>query len=422
MQIAPMSTAVHCCSHPAQARNNNLVIEAWIEEVVEADFSPPRPWQLQPTHDPANPPFSPKRRRIVNEKEDISSSNRKYSQKKRRLRDRTPLASMDANTNTGGAPRTPRAIANPKPITRQPADIIMRDDVDEDGESEDELGNADYASPTPRGARHQQRHAQPQTEFDQPPTRFSSLYTISLDQRGIQETSRINNRPPPLFLMPSKSASASEASASVLSSRRSRSPTKGVKDMADLLFAEKRVQIVPKMPDHDIPPDVADLCDRLVDISDGCGVVPASIANDVRHRVQQINPAHKLRPHHLSSPDDDAANTNPQTRESLMGELWVLSKVARETMAANVYTHSEAHWNTRIHAPLLEAGIEVDVNLDGTIQQDVRYFDANRASISSSCVPRHTDGDNLAGKLVDYCIVLNSPDVQDAARAALLAA
>ncbi|KAK0367731.1 hypothetical protein CLIM01_14914 [Colletotrichum limetticola] len=425
-----MSSAVHCYSYPAPALNRNPVIEAWVQEVVDADFSPSRPYQPQPFLDAITRPFLRKRRRSIENKDGDNVSNPRNLSiiKKRRLCDRTPLAPMDANTDAGGAPpQTPRAVANPKATmkaTKQPPDIIMRDSGAMDVESEDELGNADYTSPTPRGARYQHRHSQPQPlpVSDQPSPLFTSLYSTSLDQRGIQETSRINthHHPPPLFPLPSKSASASETSAS--SSRRSRSPTKGIKGMADLLFAEKRVQIVPKLPDHDIPQDVTELCERLVDISDGCGVVPASIATEVHSRVRQINPSHKLRPHHLTSPNDDATNSSPQTLESLMGELWVLSKVARETIAANVYTYSEAHWNARIHAPLLEAGIEIDVNQDGTIQQDVRYIDATRAGISSLYVPRHTDGDSLAGKMVDYCIVLNDPHVQEAARAALLAA
>ncbi|KAK1948836.1 hypothetical protein LY78DRAFT_687325 [Colletotrichum sublineola] len=431
-----MSPAECCCSHLASPRNRNPVIEAWVQEVFDAHSTPPHLHQPRPPRGLINKPSSNKRKRATDNKEEEHKDldPKDFSSvKKRRQRHRTPLARMDANINKGGAPRTPRSIANPKRTTittRQPADVITGENMDvDDGESEDELGNISYASPTPRGTRHQQhRHsanAQAQPDSDQPPPRFSSLYFSSLDQRGIQETSGVNSHhhaPPPLFPLPPRSASASEASVSASSSRRSRSPTKGVKGMADLLFAEKRVQIVPRLADQDVPRDVADLCERLVDISDGCGVVPAPIANEVRQRLQQINPSHKLRPHHVLPPEDDAANPNPQTRESLMGELWVLSKVARETMAANVYTHSEAHWNARIHAPLLEAGIEVDAKQDGTIQQDVRYFDATRATISSSFVPRHTDGDSLAGKMVDYCIVLNSPHVQEAARAALLAA
>ncbi|TKW55346.1 hypothetical protein CTA1_11870 [Colletotrichum tanaceti] len=85
----------------------------------------------------------------------------------------------------------------------------------------------------------------------------------------------------------------------------------------------------------------------------------------------------------------------------LPSHLWPIAQVARETIAANVYTYSEAHWNARIHAPLQPcsrpaAGIEVDANQDGAIQRDVRYMDATKASISSSYMPRHTDGDSLA--------------------------
>ncbi|KAK2051314.1 hypothetical protein LY76DRAFT_651389 [Colletotrichum caudatum] len=428
-----MSAAVCCsCSHLAPAlptNRNNPVIEAWIQDVFDADFAPTCcPYQQQhqpprPPHNVTNKPFLRKRGVVVEDHREHNNLSPKHhsntKKRRRRLHDRIPLAPLDTNTHKEGAPRTPRSIANAKrtaTTTRQPTDVIVTDDGHADAESEDELGHADYASPTPRGARHQHRQDhQPQPESDdQPLPRFPSLYFASLDQRGTHHT-------PPLF-PPPKSASASEASVSVSSSRRSRSPNKGIKGMADLLFAEKRVQIVPRLPGQDIPQDVAGLCERLVDISDGCGVVPASIADEVRHRLQQINPSHKLRPHHVSSPEDGVINPNPQARESLMGELWVLSKVARETMAANVYTHSEAHWNARIHAPLLEAGIEVDANQDGKIQQDVRYLDTTRATISSCYAPRHADGDILAGKMVDYCIVLNSPHVQEAARAALLAA
>ncbi|KAK1509308.1 hypothetical protein CABS01_16840 [Colletotrichum abscissum] len=386
-----MSSAVHCYSYPAPALNRNPVIEAWVQEVVDADFSPSRPYQPQPFLDAITRPFLRKRRRSIENKDGDNVSNPRNLSiiKKRRLCDRTPLAPMDANTDAGGAPpQTPRAVANPKATmkaTKQPPDIIMRDSGAMDVESEDELGNADYT-----------------------PHLFSPRST-----------------PPRLTSAAFKKPLASTPIIILLLCfhyHPSPRPRPKIKGMADLLFAEKRVQIVPKLPDHDIPQDVTELCERLVDISDGCGVVPASIATEVHSRVRQINPSHKLRPHHLTSPNDDATNSSPQTLESLMGELWVLSKVARETIAANVYTYSEAHWNARIHAPLLEAGIEIDVNQDGTIQQDVRYIDATRAGISSLYVPRHTDGDSLAGKMVDYCIVLNDPHVQEAARAALLAA
>ncbi|KAL0929341.1 uncharacterized protein CTRU02_215697 [Colletotrichum truncatum] len=320
---------------------------------------------------------------------------------------------MDANMKQ--TPRTPRAANLKSTSTKPPTDVVMRDSID--SESEDELGSTDFASPTPRGARH--RAAEPQLDQNlhlpnrnlilTGPPGFPSAYAASLTQRSTEESSRSAIDPPPRFSLPSKSASEA-------SSRRSRSPTKGIKGMADLLFAEKRVQIVPRIPQQDVPEDVRGLCERLVDISDGCQVVPESIIDEVRKRIDQVNPLHKLRPYHINT---DGANT--QTRDSLLGELWTLSKVARETMAANVYTYSEAHWNARIHAPMLEAGIEIDAMQNGTIGEDVRYLDATKASISNVYVPRHTDGDSLAGKMIDYCIVLNSPDVQEAARAALLA-
>ncbi|KAK1519067.1 hypothetical protein CABS01_16626 [Colletotrichum abscissum] len=137
-------------------------------------------------------------------------------------------------------------------MSRQAVNIIMRDDVDVnvDVESEDELDKADYASFTPRGAR------------------------INIVARNCSP----NMTNPHLSAFTSASGAAAAAFVSVSSSCRSRNPTNGVRGMADLLLAEKRVRIVPRLPDRDVIRDVASLCDRLVDISDGCGVVPASIA------------------------------------------------------------------------------------------------------------------------------------------------
>ncbi|GKT61305.1 hypothetical protein ColTof3_08644 [Colletotrichum tofieldiae] len=208
------------------------------------------------------------------------------------------------------------------------------------------------------------------------------------------------------------------------SSRRSRSPVKG---MGSLGFAERPVQVVTLKSPAQIPVDIKTLCDEVGRIKMGAAVVPATIRQEVDDKIAAIR---------MFDPpvEDKNLDTTPSTRSryGLLFEMEALTWIVRDTESAIEQNLSEAHWNDRVHSQLLATAIERDVadagerppgDSDSSSKEaccSVRVFNATQATISAACVPRHaTEGLDLEAKMVDYCIGIRDREIERAARNAV---
>ncbi|KAK2036408.1 hypothetical protein LZ31DRAFT_547516 [Colletotrichum somersetense] len=194
-------------------------------------------------------------------------------------------------------------------------------------------------------------------------------------------------------------------------SARSRSP---VRAMANLEFAEKPVTVVVPTSHHDIPDDVRSLVARIQRARTDTGLVPASIEDRVAAQIASITPFDMpLAPHNLDTSQTDRSEFD------LLVEMAAITGVVRETNKALANERAEAHWNNRIHTPLLVAAIESDRDQDAVEPPGTSFFTATAATITPSCIPQHAQGLDLQAKMVDYCIVVSDAEVVAAARSAV---
>ncbi|GKT96829.1 LOW QUALITY PROTEIN: hypothetical protein Ct61P_14679 [Colletotrichum tofieldiae] len=206
------------------------------------------------------------------------------------------------------------------------------------------------------------------------------------------------------------------------SSRRSRSPVKG---MGSLGFAERPVQVVTLKSPAQIPVDIKTLCDEVGRIKMGAAVVPATIRQEVDDKIAAIR---------MFDPpvEDKNLDTTPSTRSryGLLFEMEALTWIVRDTESAIEQNLSEAHWNDRVHSQLLATAIERMSRTRGSDRPATAtavvkkpaaaVFNATQATISAACVPRHaTEGLDLEAKMVDYCIGIRDREIERAARNAV---
>ncbi|CAH0019262.1 unnamed protein product [Clonostachys rhizophaga] len=80
-------------------------------------------------------------------------------------------------------------------------------------------------------------------------------------------------------------------------------------------------------------------------------------------------------------------------------ELKCVQKIVRNTIECAEENVSEASWNSRVHEYVLDTALEPFGGV-------VSHWDVTRAPITKSCLPRHSSGLVLEGKMVDFCICL----------------
>lgn len=279
----------------------------------------------------------------------------------------------------------------------------------------------DHTTPKPTttvyiSAKLHDRHPQPTSEVASSPRRSGQ-----------------HSRPPPAFALDDAEpvvrgyaeslsrihlTSSNTFVASETSSRRSRSP---VKNVGDLMFAEKPVAIVAFDDSVALPDDIKALCDKVDDIGGGFGVIPALIFTNIVEEGKKISSGEKIRPVYRISQDQDQdldLGSGPASKAALLRELDVLCDVVKESQRASPGGYSEAHWNTRVHSAIMVAAIEADTPRD---KRSAQVFDTTAAGIASGCIPRNVNGRSLEAKMVDYCIVLSDPDIRQRCTGAVVA-
>lgn len=76
-----------------------------------------------------------------------------------------------------------------------------------------------------------------------------------------------------------------------------------------------------------------------------------------------------------------------------------MQKIVRNTIECAEENVSEASWNSHVHEYVLDTALEPFGGI-------VSHWDVTRAPITKSCLPRHSSGLVLEGKMVDFCICL----------------
>lgn len=175
-------------------------------------------------------------------------------------------------------------------------------------------------------------------------------------------------------------------------SRVSRSPTKnmGSLELADRPVRQARVERI-----EDLPPDVSHLFFTIRDVRDGKATIPRESLASVVEVLTILDP---------SPPDSAAFDQNPWsfiTAPDAHLEFNSVRKIVRHTVESSHENVSEASWNSRVHEYVLDTALE-------PFNEVVSHWDVTRAPITQSCLPRHTSGLSLQGKMVDFCICLGS--------------
>ncbi|KAF0317095.1 hypothetical protein GQ607_015682 [Colletotrichum asianum] len=123
--------------------------------------------------------------------------------------------------------------------------------------------------------------------------------------------------------------------------------------------------------------------------------------------MEQCDPYITLMDYDISHGEDDLS------KQALFSDFWVLSKTIWETQSAVDGNFSEAQYNPRINAPMIEASTASDAPQHGCISEELRDFEATTASIFIPCISRFADVGKLGYKMVDNYSVFNSWGAQE---------
>ncbi|KAK7413672.1 hypothetical protein QQX98_007454 [Neonectria punicea] len=168
---------------------------------------------------------------------------------------------------------------------------------------------------------------------------------------------------------------------------RQRSP---VKNIADLMLAGKSIRFTTAKTRGGIPDDVADLIEHIKAVSNGDKIIPQSMAEDVKKSLDLLDPAIEDR--------------NTITWD-VADEFRMLQKIVSTTSECDAEYLSEPSWNCTVHHPLLELAL-------APFQGSVSHWDVTKAPITKAYHPRHSSGNDLQGKMVDFCVTLDSEAIR----------
>lgn len=87
-------------------------------------------------------------------------------------------------------------------------------------------------------------------------------------------------------------------------------------------------------------------------------------------------------------------------------EFELLEKIVAKTAECDAEDLSEPSWNTTVHHPFLELAL-------APFQGTVSHWDVTKAPITKRYFPRYSSGNDLQGKMVDFCITLDGEAIKD---------
>jgi hypothetical protein len=183
------------------------------------------------------------------------------------------------------------------------------------------------------------------------------------------------------------SRTQSSGRTSTTDSHRSKSPSRTA---ADLLPAGIEFTSI-----EDIPADITQLYAQLLNLSDGDGVMPASVEAEVRRQC----PTRKIRSSMFQT-------IEPNTHDSLE-----LEEIVRIQQAAKRYQSleaPEAEWNVRIHGPILALALRRRPMVD--------YHVVTSATLCQAFLPTsHSTGQAQSARIVDFTLNLQPDEMSKSA-------
>ncbi|KAH0423167.1 hypothetical protein CcaCcLH18_12364 [Colletotrichum camelliae] len=372
------------------------IVSAWLEDVYAASDQETRPRSPEPSTSRKRKAPSPDR--TQSDRGDSHCDQGRTQMENRRSRrissggqqatkPSTPPdgsgRSLDA-TDSGAESPTPRRPVKTVKAARRPKKTT--DTADGQGSTSRELPSRSLSFP--------------QATPSMSSSASASAYTGAISHRPHHTATTMTSAP---SLPPSESGS-----------RRSRSPVKG---MASMSWAQRPVKIVP-LKRGQVPDDIQALCEEVHRIMMGVAVVPASVRKHVESSMSA------LRPFGIPLEDKNLDDSCQRDDFNLLGELRDLGRVVKNTERAIVQNLAEAHWNDSVHSQLLSIAIEGDreeeEDDDAEGECVVTVYNTTQAVISPMCIPQHvSDGVQLEARIVDYCMCINDPAIERAARNAI---
>ncbi|KAK7428867.1 hypothetical protein QQZ08_004637 [Neonectria magnoliae] len=157
-----------------------------------------------------------------------------------------------------------------------------------------------------------------------------------------------------------------------------------------------------------IPGDVADLIEHIKAVSNGDKIIPQSMAEDVKKGLDLLDPAIDDRNTYAANrwlPDADADGQDDSITWDVADEFRMLQKIVAKTSECDAEYLSEPSWNCTVHHPLLELAL-------APFQGSVSHWDVTKAPITKAYHPLHSSGNDLQGKMVDFCVTLDSEAIR----------
>ncbi|KAF4472842.1 L-aminoadipate-semialdehyde dehydrogenase [Fusarium albosuccineum] len=182
-------------------------------------------------------------------------------------------------------------------------------------------------------------------------------------------------------------------------SSRTRSP---VKDMTDLRLAEKPIEAMMLKSLDQLTQDVIELFEGAKNAKELRGIVPRSAKQFILADQSPLEPT--LMDQTFYDMQSWATEYNAQEWDALI-ELKTLQKISARSEEAALLNLTEASWNARVHEPLLDTALEPFGNR-------LTHWDVTRASINKPYLGKHQSGGELQAKMVDFCITLSDPRLQ----------
>ncbi|KAK7708358.1 hypothetical protein SLS63_013495 [Diaporthe eres] len=352
-----VSLSLSCDSQDAPTARQNLLIEAWLRDLIlPAALAPPQPLPAERSGTKRKrPQHSP----VLGEMD-------------RNVRKMPPADSaIDIEMGETSAPKTPTSSpTKPKiaPGDGKGQDKTKRRQREDNAQAIHYIGVLRQVPPLP------------------PPE------------------SRVVSRTPSEF---TTTSTATASTASTQGRRRAKSP---VKSLADLPYAETPVYAQSLTDVQELQDDTArELCIGLRQIASGRRVVPGCLRAHVDAQIERLT---GLEEDELE--DKHVATNGEDDYDALLAELSTLCGIVKQTKRALQpgSNFAEPHWNERIHSRVLEVALEPQA----TKEPHVAFFNVTVAKIATGCIPADVKGVDLEAKMVDYCIVLCDEEVQNAAR------
>ncbi|TWU70675.1 hypothetical protein ED733_001551 [Metarhizium rileyi] len=180
---------------------------------------------------------------------------------------------------------------------------------------------------------------------------------------------------------------------------RTRSP---IKDMTDLQLAEKPIKKVLLISLDQLTPDVIELFHKSKAASGLRSIAPRSAKEGIKARLAPLDSELAENAFYDIS---HWATEYEVVEWDVMDELQTLRKIAHRSQEAGLLNLTEPAWNARVHEPLLDIALEPFGN-------KLSHWDVTRAAINKQYLGKHQSGGDIQAKMVDFCITLSDPTLQ----------